>query len=185
MEPALDRMEEVVAWIVREIVMEPAMPFSILGQCSGAYAAVEVAAYLEVTRNLRAHCVFVVSQAPPCNRSASVISADSYWEELVLSEAFPAELMQSTEFMEIFRQTSVADIKLLNSYIEAGVFASIESRIVALCGSEDDSDIPAVQAGWRKHTSNRFSEHLFECGHLLTLGDQRAFMECLISEIGS
>jgi surfactin synthase thioesterase subunit len=184
MEPALRRMEEVVAWIAREIEVEPATPFSILGQCSGAYAAVEVAAYLEANRNLNAHCVFVVSQAPPGSRAAGMLTAESYWEELVMSGEFPAELIQSAEFMEIFRESSDADIELINSYIEAGRFASINTRIVALYGLKDGSDISSLQAGWQKLTSQRFGEHCFEQGHLLTLGDQRAFMECLASEIG-
>lgn len=184
MEPALRRMDDVVAWIAREVVVEPAVPFSILGQCSGAYAAVEVAAYLEKDKNLRAHCVFVVSQAPPDSHDSGVLTAESYWQELVLGGEFPAELMQSAEFMEIFRETSDADIELMNSYIGAGRFSSISSNIAALYGLADPSGISSLQDGWRKLTSQRFSEHGFECGHLLTLGDQRAFMECLTSEIG-
>jgi len=185
LEPALRRMEEVVAWIAREIVVDPAVPFSILGQCSGAYAAVEVAAYLEQNSNTRAHCVFVASQAPPGSRDADSLTAEGYWEELVQTGELPAELLASAEFMEIFRETSAADIELINSYIKAGRFSSISSRIVALYGLEDLDDISSLQAGWRKLTSERFTEHGLECGHLLTLGDQRAFMDCLASEIAS
>ena len=184
MEPALRRMEEVVAWIAREIAVEPTVPFSILGQCSGAYAAVELAAYLEKNKDLRAHCVFVVSQAPPSGRDAGVLTAESYWEALALDGEFPAELMQSAEFMQIFRETSAADIELMNSYLGAGRFSSISSRIIALYGLADQSDIASLQNGWQRLTSQRLGEHGFDCGHLLTSGDQRAFMECLASEIG-
>lgn len=185
MVPPLRDMTAVVAHLVG--VLGPDLPasYSLFGQCSGAYIALELARRLSAESGRPPRCVFVASQLP-ISAATAVATRDEdierYVDALVDNGELHPVLAAHGEYAEILRDVLRADLEVIDSYAAAAPHEPIDVPIVALCGTRDDPQVVAGQQGWREHTRAGFTVRTLDRGHFLTSGDPAALMAELVAE---
>jgi surfactin synthase thioesterase subunit len=191
-----DRLDEaplrdigsLVEYYVELLARENPGPYSVFGQCSGAYVA------LELARALAARCgsaparVFVASQTPVSWESGGATadqapSLEDCIATLIADGELDPELAADPEFMEIFTDTLDADIAVLCSYLETGPHDPIDAPIVALYGTLDDPAIAQAQEGWRHYTTASFTLGTVDSGHLITRAAPEAVVRRILAEL--
>ena len=161
--------EVVAAEVAAAIALDrdaAAIPCALLGQCSGAWLALAVAARLELAER-PVGLLVIVSQAPPPSSSSpgTIIDGAASVREVVDGGAIPPEVAADSEMMEMILPTLRSDL-LLAGGLAAMRPRVISSDILVVYGSDDVRVDAACLGGWREWTTGGLKIEQIPGGHL-------------------
>lgn len=168
---ALSADGPVVDEVAAAVAALPHARVALLGHCSGAVIAYEVARTLRSLRAPALARLIVVAQQAPRGLAASSLDVDPV-------ASIPERFRGDPEFAEMLIPTLAADMKMISDY-EYLPAEPLDVPITVICGSRDDAVSHEELGGWRKETSRATdwrevadADHLFSGDAWLKLGDQ-------------
>jgi surfactin synthase thioesterase subunit len=179
-EPALLDAEPMIECAVDLIKAENPRDYAILGQCTGAYLALEVGRRLSAALEHAPRCVFVAAQSPPSWDELDSGYPEEDLDAQVQRLAIDPVLTSSEDFMAMYRATLEADVAVARSYLSGGPYPPLGTPLVALCCSAEDSEFIRMQEAWRSFTTDSFEVRVIEGGpHLITAADPELVLNSL------
>lgn len=171
------RIGPVVDEVTAAVAALPHTRVALLGHCSGAVIAYEVAKTLRSLRAPALARLIVVAQQAPRDLAASSLDVDP-------TASIPVHFLSNPEFAEILIPILAADMKMISDY-EYHPAEPLDVPITVICGSRDEAVAHEELAGWREETSRATNwlevddaDHLFSGDAWLKLGSQvRAELE--------
>jgi len=158
-EPALDRMDSLVAAVAN--AMQPFLdrPLALFGHSVGAFASFEMAHRLADTLGIHVKHLFVsgarAPQLPRNRKNIHDLSEDDFITELKTLNGTPPEVLENPELMRMFSATLRADFAIAETYrgsnkrplnCPMSVFGGLEDTLA----SQEDLE------AWKFHTTNSF-----------------------------
>jgi len=158
-EPALDRMEHVVASAAK--AMEPLLdlPFVLFGHSVGAMASFELAHLLSYQFGVQPQHLFVSgARAPQLRRNRHNIHdlpEDEFITELKTLNGTPPEVLENPELMRMISKTLRADFAIAETY-SCFHAEPLNCPITVLGGLDDTLAAREDLEAWRVHTTGSF-----------------------------
>ncbi|HSR24250.1 MAG TPA: thioesterase domain-containing protein, partial [Candidatus Eisenbacteria bacterium] len=166
-EPPLTSMEALVPLLLGALEEEAGPPFALVGDCSGALVAFELARAIHRASLPGLRAVVVVAHPPPDAAGECGPRAAMDPIERTRSLGGPGlEVLDDGQMAAIARRTLVADYAMFDGYVySAG--PPLEVPIVAVAGRQDRSTTIEAMAGWSRHTTADFTLHVIAGEHFL------------------
>jgi medium-chain acyl-[acyl-carrier-protein] hydrolase len=168
-EPVAPDLTAVAIQVADGIAPQLDRPYVLLGHSMGAWLAFELARELR-RRNARLPELLVVaaSAAPDAPRSAEPLNTlpdDQFVNRLRQRfDGIPPAVRDNPELLALVLPMLRADVRLVETY-QYQPEPPLDVEVLALGGTEDPSVSAAELAGWRKHTTAKFSVRLLPGGH--------------------
>jgi surfactin synthase thioesterase subunit len=173
-EKPLDSVESIVARLLPEVMAVDAPELTLLGNCSGAVIAYELAHQLIAQGDQRVVRLITASQKAPVVRSA-----DSPWPGFSSREELVAYLLEmggtddlllgNAEFVDWMERVINADFRANSRYSKPQGRQLLNVPIVSLYGRSDENFSDSELASWSAETSADFSVSRFDGGHFFLL----------------
>lgn len=158
-EPALDRMDSLVAAVAN--AMQPFLdrPIALFGHSVGAFASFEMAHRLADTFGIHAQHLFVSgARAPQLLRNRKNIhdlSEEDFITELKTLNGTPPEVLENPELMRMVSATLRADFAIAETY-RASNKHPLNCPMSVFGGLEDTLAAREDLEAWKVHTTNSF-----------------------------
>jgi surfactin synthase thioesterase subunit len=144
------------------------IPVALIGVCSGAIIAFEVARTLERDEGRPLERLYVAGQVPPPmfveELNDATADADVEARLRAVGETSP-ELWREPELAAIIRHAAEADFAVLESYTYAPM-PRLSCPVTAIMGVDDVRLNPGVLRGWADETDGPFDCRVVSGGHL-------------------
>ena len=175
-EPAIDPV-----CIAEAIAARADRPYALFGHSMGAALAFEVVRELRRAGGTLPSRLFVGGCRPP-DRShgdtvfggLSRLDDDGLLDRLVAGGGLPVEVLAERELLELLIPVFRADFAWLDGY-QFREEPPLPVPVTAFAGTGDDSALPEVMDGWRRHTAAGFALHPLPGGHFF-LDDHLALL---------
>jgi surfactin synthase thioesterase subunit len=151
--------------------------YGLLGHCSGALVAYEVARILQRSPCRSPQLLVVCSCLPPPlvrDTGISGLPTEQLFSQTSSMGGTPSTLLGNPDFLQVLERPLRADWVLFDTYVHRAS-TPLTVPILAVRGA-DDPDLPAaVLERWRHETSEEFLAATLESGHwMLTEAGSRA-----------
>jgi len=167
-EPPITRWDEAVDNVNDVLMPWTDRPFAFFGHSLGAALAFEVARRFQRDRRPGLVHLFVSGRRaphlPPDERPTYNLPDEQFLRELRRLAGTPEDVLQDTEFLELFIPLLRADFCLSETYAYRHD-APLAVPITAYGGAEDETVPPEKLEGWREHTTSSFRQVIFPGGH--------------------
>lgn len=158
-ESPIDDVDAVAEALVEEIEPLADVPISLYGHSMGALVAFEIARRLESEYRLVPRNLFVAARRAPHivsrNQTLHLQSDERVRSFLRELRAFPADVLDNNEVMELLLPALRADLKLDGMY-EYTPGAGVACPVIAFTGEEDEYVLADEIAGWSMHAGGGF-----------------------------
>jgi len=185
-EPAFTSVAVLVAALSEVLRSYRELPFAIYGHSMGALLAFELARQLRRTGGAQQKALFVSGRrAPQLPEQAAPIHQlpdDLFLRELTRMNGMQAELLDSTEFMEIMLPTIRADFELCETYRYLPE-APLNCSITAFGGLADPLAESTEIDRWREQTTSGFSSQMLPGGHFFIQTARADLLQLLRQEL--
>lgn len=163
-----DRLQPIVATLVRALRPMQDLPFAFFGHSLGALLAFETARALRREGSMEPRLLI----ASACRSPESIeqrerihnLSDESFIQRLEELGGTPAEVLQNKELLGLLMPTLRADFAVIDTYRYTPA-APLACPITVVSGSADRHASSSTMDGWRLQTSNRVSFHELHGGH--------------------
>jgi surfactin synthase thioesterase subunit len=179
-EPVIDP-----ARIAQAIAERADRPYALFGHSMGGVLAFEVIRELRQAGRTLPVRLFVGGCRPPDrSRGDSVFGGlselddDGLLDRLVAAGGLPVEILAERELLELLLPVFRVDFAWLDGY-EYRAGPPLPIPVTAFAGTGDDSALPDVMDGWRRHTVADFALHVLPGGHFF-LDDHLALLSDVI-----
>ncbi len=168
-QPLPPDLPTVASQVADEIATQLDRPYALLGHSMGALLAYELAHALH-RRGVRSPALLVVAasgapDAPPPADPFHALPDDEFVRQLRQRfDGIPAAVGDNPELLALLLPILRADVRLVETY-RSPARPPLEVEIVALGGADDPAISAAKLAGWRTHTTGKFSARLLPGGH--------------------
>jgi medium-chain acyl-[acyl-carrier-protein] hydrolase len=167
-EPAITRLQPLVAAISQAIAPICDRPFALFGHSMGSLVSYEVAHCLHRHTGLYPAHLFVsgarAPHLPDPDPPIHALPQTEFLQELKQFNGTPIAVLENTELMELLLPTLRADFEVLETYTYQE--HPPVSCPISACGGTDDHTVSSEQlAVWQIHTNNRFSLRFFPGDH--------------------
>jgi medium-chain acyl-[acyl-carrier-protein] hydrolase len=143
-------------------------PFVLFGHSLGAIVAFELARWLRRHHRSRPEHLFVSGRRAPEIPESDPPKYTKSDEDLVASlhemNGTPPEVLAHEELLGLMLPMVRADFQMIETY-EYVEERPLGCPITVLSGEADPEDGPEDVAGWRSHTSSRFTQHTLAGDH--------------------
>lgn len=159
-EPALDRMDLLVAAIAN--AMEPFLdlPIVLFGHSVGGYASFEMTHRLRMQFGVNVEHLFVsAARGPhlPRNRhNIHDLPEDEFFIELKTLNGTPPEVLENAELMRMFSKTLRADFAIAETYKASLERPPLDCPISVFGGLDDTLAAREDLEAWKLHTTGSF-----------------------------
>ena len=165
-QPAVDP-----ARVAKAIASRADRRYALFGHSMGAAVAFEVVRELRRAGSVLPARLFVGGCRPP-DRShgdsifggLSRLDDGLLLDRLVAAGGLPAEVLAERELLELLLPVFRVDFAWLDGY-EFQPEPPLPTPVTAFAGASDDSALPEVMDGWRRHTAGDFTLHVLPGGH--------------------
>lgn len=169
-ESPLDSVDSIVARLIHDIMAIDAAEITLLGHCSGAVIAYELANELIARGDQRVVRLIVSSQAAPRVRPAHPPwPGFSSRQELVayLRETGWTDdrVLNNEKFLDVVEPVITADFRAMSRYSKPPGRRPLHIPIAAVCGKSDSSVSDGELMSWSAETSAEFCASRFEGDH--------------------
>jgi medium-chain acyl-[acyl-carrier-protein] hydrolase len=166
-EPAVTSMEALLPPLLAALGDEAGPPFVLLGDCSGALVAFELARAIRRTSVPGLRAVVAVAHPPPDTLGEGGTGLEIDPLERTLSLGGPGlEVLDDRQMAAIATRTLRADYALIDGYAYLDG-PPLDVPIVAVCGRHDRSMAIETAAGWSRHTTADFTLRMIDGEHFL------------------
>lgn len=184
-ERPLDSVESIVARLIHDIMAIDAAELTLLGHCSGAVIAYELAHELIARGDTRVTRLIASSQSAPRSRRAGTPwPGFSSRQELVayLRETGWTDdrVLSNDKFVDLVEPVISADLRAMSSYSKPRGRRPLHIPIVALCGKSDDSLSDSELMSWAAETSADFCMSRFDGDHFFLFKPAAELIEFLL-----
>lgn len=159
-------IEEVSGSIDKESE-EKAIPFFLLGQCSGAILAYETALKLEKNKNLKG---LIICSRPSPNYSIDEIDLklnnDAFLQEIKKIGGFNAEILNEPAMVEFLLPTIRNDFSMVSGYTRS-FEKKVNIPLLVLRGKQDKVVSNELISTWTKYTNSQTTITDINGGHFL------------------
>jgi surfactin synthase thioesterase subunit len=141
--------------------------YGLLGHCSGAVVAYEIAKLLVQAPCRDPQLLVVCSCLPPPlvgNTGISRLPTEELLAQTAMMGGTPQVLIENSEFLEVLERPLRADWILFDNYVYRES-AKLSVPILAVRGTEDPDIQESDVQLWRDQTSKKFFMRDLECGH--------------------
>ena len=158
-EPALDRMDSLVAAVAT--AMQPFLdrPIVLFGHSVGAFASFEMAYRLADTFGIHVQHLFVsgarAPQLPRNRKNIHDLSEEDFITELKTLNGTPPEVLENPELMRMVSATLRADFAIAETY-RASNKHPLNCPMSVFGGLEDTLAAREDLEAWKVHTTNSF-----------------------------
>jgi medium-chain acyl-[acyl-carrier-protein] hydrolase len=161
-------------------------PFAILGACTGAYLAFEVARAIR-ERTGREPLHFMVTSCPAPHllsrdSPAHLLSDSELIERLRHLGGTEVDVLQHSELMKMILGTIRADFEVVETYPRAD-FKPFRCPITAMLGEDDAFVLPEEVSAWSEHTLGPFRQVRLPGGHFLVESHRELVLQVLSNEL--
>ena len=141
----------------------------LLGHCSGALTAFEVAQLDQQSRETRLTALVVASQRAPSGpifeRGLDLMDNPTFLRYLQIAADIPTVVWENEELMKLLIPQIKSDFEAVDRYSPNTKRRKLAIPIIGLAGS-DDSDCPIeLMESWRSETTGTFRTETFVGGH--------------------
>ncbi len=177
-QPLYENIEQAVSDILS--IMQSKLdssPYALFGHSMGALLSFELLHALKEQNAPMPITTFLSGKNPPhitptTNRHK--LDGREFWEEVRSMGGTPAELMTSTELMELFTPILKRDFKLVETYVPNLNRELITAPVTVLYGTKDQTVSVDRMAEWNRYTSEEISFHNFDGGHFFIQEHEQA-----------
>jgi medium-chain acyl-[acyl-carrier-protein] hydrolase len=166
-EPPVRRMDQAVAEILRDLEVTGPAPLALLGYCSGAFIAYEIARRLLATPVRPSRLIVLASPAPRLIAPARWVHKKSQAEltSFVRDSRITADaILNDPDIFEIFELAIRADFETYETWAcEPG--PPLDTPITVVGAAEDKTVDLDDLLGWRTRTSTEFTLRILPGGH--------------------
>jgi medium-chain acyl-[acyl-carrier-protein] hydrolase len=168
-EPIGPDLKTVAIQVADEITPQLDRPFVLLGHSMGAWLAFELARELRCrAARLPGLLVVAASEPPDAPRPAEplhVLPDEEFLRRLQQRfDGIPPAVRDNPELLQLLLPMLRADVRLVETY-QCEPQPPLDVEILALGGTDDPSVSAAGLAGWRAHTTQKFSARLLPGDH--------------------
>ncbi|GIO01166.1 alpha/beta fold hydrolase [Brevibacillus laterosporus] len=177
-QPLYENIEQAVSDILSILQSKlDSSPYALFGHSMGALLVFEVLHALKEQNAPMPITTFFSGKNPPhiaptTNRHK--LEGKAFWEEVRSMGGTPAELMTSTELMDIFTPILKRDFKLVETYAPNLNRELITTPVTVLYGTKDDTVSVDRMTEWSRHTSEDISFATFDGGHFFIQEHEQA-----------
>jgi medium-chain acyl-[acyl-carrier-protein] hydrolase len=161
-------------------------PFAFFGHSMGAVVAFELARRLRREGRAQPTQLFVSARRaphlPPSRPNVHDQSDDELIAELQRISAFPAEVLEHAELMQLLLPILRADFELVETHRHADE-EPLAIPITAFAGRRDAVVRVDQMEAWREHTNGAFALHEIDGDHLFVRGERAAVLRVLGREL--
>lgn len=167
-EPALDRMEDMIAALSKVIGSYLDKPFAFFGYSMGGKISHHLACEL-LTRHgvCPDHLFIAATQSPHSPRPGSALHelpSDQFWARINQYGGTPKEIIEEAEYRDLFEPQLRADFKLSETADGTGL-PVLACPVTVFGGTDDPSPTPDDLDHWRKTTTKALEKHVYPGGH--------------------
>jgi medium-chain acyl-[acyl-carrier-protein] hydrolase len=190
-EKPLDSVESIVARLIPDIMAIDAAELTLLGHCSGAVIAYELAHELMARGDERVVRLIASSQQAPCSRPANhpVWPGFSSRQELVdylcATGWTDDRVLGSGKFVDLLEPVITADLRAMSGYSKPPERLPLPIPIAALCGKSDDTVSDSELMTWSAETSAEFFASRFDGDHFFLFKPAPELVEFLVRALGA
>ncbi|HEY0993468.1 MAG TPA: alpha/beta fold hydrolase [Kofleriaceae bacterium] len=184
-EPPCDRLDELVASLVRAVIPARQGRVALFGCSMGALIAFELARELRRRGRAIDHLVVAAAPAPhiPQQRERVRELSDASVLDRVRRLGGTCEaVLENRELMAMLLPTFRADFAILDDYRYKHE-PPLACPITAFGGTSDPLVSPEQLDMWRAATTGRFASHLFATGHFFVHSHERALLRQIVTAL--
>jgi len=185
-EKPLERMDDLVARLLPELIAATNVPFAFFGHSMGALIACEAAGRLERVGRYAEH-IFVSACRPPHMPVTPTpmhrLPEHEFIERLRRIGGIPDTLLDLPEFLDAFLPMLRADFTLIETW-RGSQTQLLTCPMTAFVGTSDPLVTPWQMREWQRHTGGPFVFQDFAGGHFYLKENQADFLARLAWEIG-
>lgn len=170
-EPALTRIEDVVAQVAAAMLPYLDRPFAIFGHSLGGLVAYELSHYLREQGLPLPSCLMVSAfrapNRPKLRRDIHQLPSSEFLRELQDYGGLPEPVLNSPELLNLILPTLRADFTVLETwrYRERN---PLNCPLSAFCATDDYVVTPAEMQEWRQQTNRGFDLHELPGSHFFS-----------------
>jgi surfactin synthase thioesterase subunit len=166
-EQSLRRMEDVTAEIIGGLSGMDDLPLVLLGYCSGAITAYQVASELAQTGRPPARLIVLASPGPrviPADGWAHTLSEPEFLDYLRRFQVTPEQILGNRELFTMFEPGVRADFETFETWAyRPGPPLDLPVTVI---GARDDSSVDFEELlMWHSHTIREFTVRILPGGH--------------------
>lgn len=190
-EKPLDSVESIVARLIPDVAAIDAAELTLLGHCSGAVIAYELAHELIARGDQRVVRLIVSSQQAPSVRSTD----HQVWPGFASRQEFVAYLCEAgwtdnrvlgnEKFLDLLRPVITADLRAMSSYSRPQGRRPLPIPIAAVCGKSDDRVSDSELMTWSAETSAGFCASRFDGDHFFLFNPVAELVAFLVKVLGA
>ncbi len=170
-EPAMGGYPEMAAAIVQEMAdLGADGDLMLLGSCSGALLAFEIARLLPQERVaaliVTSHRAPSLTFPPPRGEEVHTLDSDRFWTRVAEYGGIPDQIIEDAELREVYEPPLRGDWQAAEEYL-LGSPAILAAPIFAIRGTRDDKVSRSDIDGWGVHTSSEFSSFEVDGDHMI------------------
>ena len=189
-EKPLDSVESIVARLIHDIAAIDAEELTLLGHCSGAVIAYELAHELMARGDERVVRLIVSSQQAPRARSAEPpwpgFSSRQELVSYLLETGWTDDRVLGNEkFLDFVEPVITADLRAMSRYSKPQGRRPLHIPIVALCGKSDDQLTDSELMTWSAETSAEFCVSRFDGDHFFLFKPAADLIAFLVRTLGA
>jgi medium-chain acyl-[acyl-carrier-protein] hydrolase len=149
-EPALDRMESLVAAVANAIEPFLDVPIALFGHSVGGFASFELAHRLRTQFGVDVEHLFVSGARGPH------LTEDEFFTELKTLNGTPPEVLENPELMRMISTTLRADFAIAETYKASPQRPPLNCPLSVFGGLDDRLAAREDLETWKIHTTNSF-----------------------------
>lgn len=186
-EPLLRRMDEVVRQLAQAMQEVVDVPYALLGYCSGALTAFELARLLERAGRPPAHLFVAACPAPASvDRDGGVhkMPPEELADHLRALGIIPPTIIDDPGLFGLFEPSVRADYEVFESDVYRPA-PPLQLPITVFGADDDPSTTVPTLLNWRAETAGEFTLRLFPGDHSFFEEDRRALIRTIAAELGA
>ena len=186
-EPALDRMESLVAAVANAIEPFLDVPIALFGHSVGGYTSFEMTHRLRMQFGVDVEHLFVSgARGPhlPRNRhNIHDLPEDEFFTELKTLNGTPAEVLENAELMRMFSTTLRADFAIAETYKASLQRPPLTCPMSVFGGLDDTLAAREDLEAWKIHTTGSFDLWQLPGGHFFIHTSDSLILQILSREL--